>query len=81
MITAGIAKVKAKIAACGTGPNAGIKGSVKIKVAVAPAGTVSAAEVQSAPAESLGRCVASVLKTATFAKTGQGGSFSYPFVF
>lgn len=81
MITAGIAKVKAKIAACGTGPNAAIKGSVKIKVAVTPAGTVAAAEVLSAPAEALGACVANVLKTTTFAKTGQGGSFSYPFVF
>lgn len=81
MITAGIAKVKAKIAACGTGANASAKGTVKIKVDVAPAGTVTTASVVSAPSHALGACVAGVLKAATFAKTAQGGTFSYPFVF
>jgi hypothetical protein len=81
MISDGVAKVKAKIAACGTGPNAAVKGKVQIKVTVAPAGTVTSAAVVSAPAEALGACVASVMKGAAFAKTAQGGSFSYPFVF
>jgi outer membrane biosynthesis protein TonB len=81
MISDGVAKVKAKIAACGTGPNAAVKGKVQIKVTVAPAGTVTSAAVVSAPAEALGACVASVMKSAAFAKTAQGGSFSYPFVF
>lgn len=81
MISAGVAKAKARIAACGTGANAGAKGTVKIKVEVAPVGTVTTASVQSAPSDALGACVAGVLKGTTFAKTAQGGSFSYPFVF
>jgi hypothetical protein len=81
MISDGIAKVKAKVAACGTGANASVHGKVKIKVTVAPAGSVASAVVESAPAGSLGTCVAGVLKGATFAKTDAGGSFSYPFVF
>jgi hypothetical protein len=80
-ISDGIAKVKGKISACGTGANAKVKGTVKIKVTVAPTGVVTTAEVASTPAAPLGACVAGVLKGATFAKTAQGGSFSYPFVF
>jgi len=80
MIQAGIAKVKAKISACGTA-NPDAKGAVKIKVDVAPAGTVRAAAVTSAPTEPLGACVAGVIKGATFVRTSQGGTFSYPFVF
>lgn len=80
MISNGIARVKTKISECGT-TNAGAKGTVKLKVEVAPAGTVKTAAVMSAPTEALGACVAGVLKGATFAKTAQGGSFSYPFVF
>jgi outer membrane biosynthesis protein TonB len=81
MISDGISKVKSKISACGTGASASVHGTVKIKVTVTPAGTVTTAEVQSAPGVPLGACVAGVLKGASFAKTAQGGSFSYPFVF
>ena len=80
MISEGIAKVKSKISACGTAnPNA--KGKVKAKIIVAPAGTVTSADIEVAPDAKLGTCVSGVLKSATFAKTEAGGSFSYPFVF
>jgi hypothetical protein len=80
MISDAIAKVKSKIVACGTAnPNA--KGKVKAKVTVAPAGTVTSAEIEATPDPKLGTCVADVLKSATFARTEAGGSFSYPFVF
>ncbi len=79
-ISEGIAKVKSKITACGTA-NPGAKGKVKAKVTVAPAGTVTSATIEASPDPKLGTCVADVLKSATFAKTEAGGSFSYPFVF
>jgi hypothetical protein len=78
MISDGVAKVKARIAACGDGKT---KGIVKINVVVAPAGTVSSSTVTQTPDEALGKCVAGVIAKATFAKTGQGGTFTYPFVF
>jgi outer membrane biosynthesis protein TonB len=78
MISDGITKVKSAIAACGDGK---MKGVVKVKVVVAPAGTVSSSTVTQTPDEALGTCVAGVIAKATFAKTGQGGTFTYPFVF
>jgi hypothetical protein len=79
-ISEGIAKVKSKITGCGTA-NPSAKGKVKAKVIVAPAGAVTSAEIEATPDPKLGTCVADVLKSATFAKTEAGGSFSYPFVF
>jgi len=79
MISDGITKVKAAVSACGNGNKT--KGIVKIKVVVAPAGTVSSSTVTQTPDEALGKCVAGAISKATFAKTGQGGTFSYPFVF
>jgi outer membrane biosynthesis protein TonB len=78
-ISEGIAKVKPDIAACGKSSAA--KGSVKVKVDVAPEGNVARVEVTTTPDAPLGACVASAVQKATFKKTTKGGSFSYPFVF
>jgi hypothetical protein len=81
MITDGMAKLRSKISACGTGAYAKAKGTVKVKITVAPAGSVTNAEVVSTPVAGLGACVAGVIASGTFAATQTGGSFSYPFVF
>lgn len=78
-ISSGIAQVKPQIAACGSASKA--KGSVKVKIEVAPAGTVSSATITTSPDQTLGDCVAAAIKKATFKKTQKGGTFSYPFVF
>jgi len=76
-ISAGIAKVKTKVMACGDSTKG--TGKVKVEVKVAPDGKVTS--VTAEPNEKLGACVAAAVKTAVFAKTDVGGSFSYPFVF
>jgi hypothetical protein len=78
-ISEGVAKVKPQIMACANTSKA--KGTVKTKVAVAPSGVVSATTVMATPDPALGTCVAGVLKKATFRKTMNGGTFSYPFIF
>ena len=79
-ISAGISSVKAKVQECGkASPDA--KGKVKVKVVVAPAGTVTSATVVDSPEDTLGQCVATAVKTAKFSATKNGGTFSYPFVF
>lgn len=79
-ISAGISSVKPKVVECGQkSPDA--KGKVKIKVTVEPTGTVSSALIVETPEDTLGACVASVVKTAKFGATKKGGTFSYPFVF
>lgn len=78
-ISDGIAKVKAKIADCGTKTLAA--GTVKVKVEVAPSGIVNTATVMATPDQALGACVAGVIKIATFRATVKGATFSYPFVF
>jgi len=79
-ISAGILSVKPKVVECGKqAPD--VKGKVKIKVVVAPAGTVTSATISDTPDEALGACVATVVKAAKFGATKNGGTFSYPFVF
>jgi TonB family protein len=79
-ISAGISAIKPKVVACGQkAPD--VKGKVKVKVNVAPAGTVTSASVSEAPDDTLGQCVTDVVKTAKFGATKNGGSFTYPFVF
>jgi TonB family protein len=79
-ISAGISSVKPKVVACGQkAPD--VKGKVKVKIVVAPAGTVTSASVTEAPDDTLGQCVTDAVKTAKFGATKNGGSFSYPFVF
>jgi TonB family protein len=78
-VRASIDKVKPAVVACGE--KAGVKGTVKIAVAVAPEGNVTSADVAESPDAALGSCVASAIKRAKFTKTINGGSFTYPFVF
>jgi len=44
-------------------------------------GRVSNVAVETTPDPALGACVAAAVQKASFAKTQNGGSFSYPFVF
>lgn len=78
-ISAGIAKVRPRIIACGDKHPA--QGTVKTHVKVAPSGTVASVQITATPEPALGDCVAAVLKRAVFGKSDLGGSFSYPFVF
>jgi len=78
-VRAGVEKIKPRVVACGE--KAGTKGTVKIAVAVAPGGNVTSATVAATPDAGLGDCVATAMKNATFAKTVNGGSFTYPFAF
>lgn len=79
-ISAGISAVKPKVRACGE-KTPEVKGKVKIKIVVAPAGTVTSASITEAPDDTLGQCVTDAVKTAKFGATKNGGTFSYPFVF
>jgi outer membrane biosynthesis protein TonB len=78
-IRAGVEKVKAKVIACGEQFTA--KGTVKLAITVDGEGNVQELSVQTTPDDALGSCVAGVLRKARFAKTTNGGSFNYPFVF
>jgi predicted Zn finger-like uncharacterized protein len=79
MISSGIANVKARVTSCGDKSQA--KGKVKVHVKVGGNGAVSVVTVESSPDASLGACVAAAVQKASFSKTQNGGSFSYPFVF
>jgi outer membrane biosynthesis protein TonB len=79
MISDGVAKVKARVMACGDKSSA--KGQVKVSVKVSPDGSVSSVQVKTTPDTSLGNCVQSAMSKASFKKTQNGGSFGYPFVF
>jgi outer membrane biosynthesis protein TonB len=48
---------------------------------VSGGGSVSNVSVETTPDSALGACVAAAVQKASFAKTQNGGSFSYPFVF
>ena len=79
MISTGVSRIKAKIAACGDRSSA--KGKVKVSVKVAPDGTVSSVTLRETPDDALGTCVVDAMRRATFAATDTGGAFSYPFIF
>jgi hypothetical protein len=80
MISAGVAKVKGRIMSCADKfPDA--KGSVKIKVKVSPDGGIDSSSIVTSPDPGLGACVSSAMNAASFAKTQQGGTFNYPFMF
>ncbi|MBA3819614.1 MAG: zinc-ribbon domain-containing protein [Deltaproteobacteria bacterium] len=79
MISEGVGKVKARVMSCGEKSSA--KGQVKVSIKVSPDGSVSSASVKATPDPGLGSCVASAMQKASFKKTQNGGSFSYPFVF
>lgn len=78
-ISRGIAAVKGRVAACADQSTA--KGTVKVRVKVGTDGLVTSVVVDRTPDAALGACVAAVVQRAVFARTQQGGSFSYPFVF
>ena len=78
-VRAGIQKIKPRVVSCGE--KSSDKGTVRISVSVKPDGSVSSASVESSPSAALGDCVAAALRKAEFAKTVNGGSFTYPFVF
>lgn len=79
MISDGVNKVKAKVQACGDKSSA--KGQVKVSVKVNPGGDVASVAVKNTPDAGLGNCVAAAMQKAKFAKTQNGGSFGYPFMF
>ncbi|MDQ3333551.1 MAG: molybdopterin-binding protein [Myxococcota bacterium] len=79
-IKAGVDKLRPRVIACSE-QHKDVKGTVKVAMSVDPEGNVTELSVQSAPADGLGECVASALRRAKFAKTKNGGSFTYPFVF
>jgi predicted Zn finger-like uncharacterized protein len=79
MISAGVAAVKGRAIACGN--KSAAKGIVKVGVKVNPDGSVASVSVKDTPDGALGTCVAGAMRSARFARTQTGGSFSYPFMF
>jgi serine/threonine protein kinase len=79
MISDGVAKVKARVTACGDKSSA--KGQVKVKVQVGPDGRVTNTSIATAPDPALASCVQAAMAKATFKRTQNGGSFTFPFVF
>jgi hypothetical protein len=78
-ISAGIAKVKSDVTACGTHLPDG--GKVVTKVEVNAKGTVTNVLVAQTPTPEGGACVAAAVQKTTFRATKTGGAFSYPFMF
>ena len=79
LIKVGVERFRAMVIRCGEQSSA--KGTVSISVSVKPDGTIGSVSVASTPEAVLGECVAGVMRKATFAKTQNGGSFTYPFAF
>jgi hypothetical protein len=79
LIKVGVERYRAMVIRCGE--QGGAKGTVSVSVTVKPDGNVQSATVAATPDPALGECVAGILRKATFAKTQNGGSFTYPFVF
>jgi TonB family protein len=78
-IAAGMATIQDSGAACGAGHLA--KGTVTVSIKVGGDGKVAGARVASSPNEELGSCVASKVRRASFARTQNGATFTYPFIF
>jgi TonB family protein len=68
-----------RIADCGDRTSA--KGTVKVSVKVLRDGSVGQVDVKQSPDNSLGECVARIMRSARFPASGQGVTFTYPFVF
>ena len=79
MISSGIARMTSRVIACGD--QYSTKGKVKVSVKVGSDGLVTSAVVTATPDSDLGRCVEAVMKRSVFARTQNGGAFSYPFNF
>ena len=80
MIRSGVEKMRPAVIRCGE-LSPGVSGTVKLSVTVSPAGTISNVSVTTSPDATLGSCVAGAVRRATFPKTQEGATFSYPFVF
>ncbi len=80
MIVEGVGRMKPAVVRCGE-IHGSVKGTVKLAVKVRADGKIDGVTVSDTPDEQLGTCVATAIKKATFGKTQNGGSFSYPFVF
>ena len=78
-IKAGVDRVRPRVIDCAQKHPA--KGTVKVGVTVNGEGVVEDVSVKDAPDAALGECVASAMRKAKFAKTANGGAFTYPFVF
>jgi hypothetical protein len=78
MIVDGVNSVKPRIMACATSE---IRGTLKVRVRVAPSGAVTSVTIAATPDQKLGSCVHDVMTSILFMPTQNGGSFSYPFVF
>ncbi len=79
LVRTGVSTVKPAIIGCGEATP--VKGTVKLSVTVAPAGTVTSASVVASPDSTLGSCVADAMRKARFSTTIRGATFTYPFVF
>ena len=78
-VRASVDRMKPRVIACGERSSG--KGTVKIEVTVAGDGSVKDVAVVESPDAALGDCVASAMRKATFSRSVNGGSFTYPFVF
>ncbi len=79
MVRAGVQSVMPRVIACGE--KIAAKGTVKIAMKVGADGHVTDVSVVDAPSPAIGTCVAAALHAATFGKSVNGVSFTYPFVF
>ena len=79
MVRAGIENVKPAVIACGEKHAA--KGTVKLAITVAPEGNVTDISVADTPDAALGDCVLAAVKRASFGKSVNGASFTFPFAF
>lgn len=79
MVRAGVNGVKPKVVKCGE--KIAAKGTVKVSMSVSPDGAVTEASLADSPDAGLGACVVAAMKLAKFAKSVNGASFTYPFVF
>lgn len=78
-VRAGVDTMKPVVIGCGE--KFASKGTVRVSMEVAPDGHVTSASVDDSPDAQLGACVATALRKAHFAKSQNGASFVYPFVF
>jgi TonB family protein len=79
MIAEGIRRVTPNVMYCGI--EFRVSGNVKIRLQVSTDGTVANVTVLEAPDAALGACAAQATRKAKFARTRNGGTFSYPWVF
>ena len=79
LIRVGVERLRAQVIRCGE--QSAVKGTVSLAVVVKPDGGISSVSVSATPDAALGECAAGVMRKAMFAKTQNGGSFTYPFVF